>query len=225
MVRGLRGGQEGTGLRLVRAAEEVVLGDVVGALAEDVDAVHDEGERLAVGVVLAADRDGAEPDLQGAGVLELVLVAEEDDDFVERLLPVSRGVPFLGVAEQGPDFDRTVLEGGPDHVDDGVAGILDDDFHHRPGVGGEAFGGNPHAEADGSVGFMLLRHRDVLDPDGAEPFDPDVAPDAGVRQLRTPVPAEHRAALAQMDVALDGIPHLEEPMRAPGVFFADERET
>jgi len=66
---------------------------------------------------------------------------------------------------------------------------------------------------------------DVADLRVVMGFQVNVAPDSRVGELRTPVPAKHRTAFADVDVAFDGVFDSEQRIRQLTIFFTDVIQT
>ena len=184
------------------ARRERVGRDPVGPLGEDGHAVDDEGERLAPFVGLAPKLERPQPDLERAPVDGSIARDQLDLDLIERLRAQTVGPPELRIG----DVDRE--SGGRTFSRNGRPGgllstvrMLDahDDFDQTRLAGRPIdldLGGN-----SGPAVCHRLRQPDVRQPADTPAFDPHVLPDADVRQLRAPVPAEVAWRLTQIRAA------------------------
>ena len=180
--------QEPSRASRVHAGQQIVLGDIVGAHGKDVHAVDAVAEALAPIVPAAGDRHRAQADAAAPAVERRPARREPDGDGIQRLLAEARGPPEL----RRVDDDFAVLARAGE---DAPVRPCDGDADRRP-ARRDARHMGLHAQSDAAL-LVLLQHQHVPDAGRVDADERDIAPDAGIRQARAPVPAEHAVGLAQ----------------------------
>ena len=181
------------------AAEQVILGYIVGAHGKNGDAVDGKGEGFALFIFLPRDVKGAKtdplfPDING----QTGLIEELGFQRIQRMLAVSVWPPQTRLFHE-----HMAVGGGAHDISVGIGQRIADrqPAHRSPG-------GNIHlgiqAQGDPAVPVHLT-HLHTLELGLGNGPEIDGPVYAGIGEAGTPVPAIHAVCLADHGKALDGI--------------------